>query len=267
MSGGMPGGFNMGGNPHMNNARTPRIYKGNDVIFKVQLNIEDVINGCEKKYKYKVNRPCSQCNGGEKIMCSNCNGSGIIISRSQKGGLIMQQSSPCPHCQGTGFSIKNNCSVCHGTGLREVEESVSIKFPKGVTIGDSMIVTAAGHHLPKSMDSIPGDLNVVVANILSGEWQIRQYDCYLIQEIPILDIVLGSDIEITGIRKERLKVSIPRNTNNEAHFRLVGKGLPVRNSNRNGDAYIIVKYKFPTQEIDKEDRKTLEKLKKSPNFK
>jgi len=259
--------FGFGGNFDMNTSRSPRMYKGKDVTFKVQLSIDDVINGCEKKYKYKVNRPCSYCNGGEKTTCPHCNGAGIIINTSQRGGFIMQQSSPCPYCQGTGFVISNSCSYCQGTGLKETEESITVKFPKGVTIGDSLIIASGGHHLPRSMNSVPGDLNVVVGNIDSGEWQIQQYDCLLMKEISIVDIILGSDIEITGIRKEKLKVFIPRNTSNEAHFRLVGKGLPMRNSNRNGDAYLIVKYKFPSQEIDKDDRKTLEKLKKSPNFK
>jgi molecular chaperone DnaJ len=239
------GGFSgMAGN------NKPRYFKGNDISFKVQLNIEDVINGCEKKYKYKVNTPCPSCNGGEKVICSSCNGSGVLISRVQRGSFVMQQSSVCPHCQGKGFAIKNNCSVCHGTGLKEVEESISVNFPKGFTVGNSLVVPGGGHHLPKSIEGIPGDLNIIITNINSGEWQIQNYDCFLFKEVPILDIILGSDIEIIGIRKEKLKVSIPRNTANEAHFRLAGKGLPIANSKKNGDAYIIIKYKFPTQIID-----------------
>jgi len=258
-------GFGFGG---WNQARSyERQYKGQDIQLKINLTIQDVYNGTVKKYKYKRDVVCTHCDGGSMSVCQHCRGTGMITKTVQMGPSIMQTSTSCPYCGGSGntMSGSKNCSHCHGSGVVKQEETISVTIPRGCTVGNIITIEGAGNQLPKAYNGLNGNLRVVINNIECGDFQIQDYHLIIEKEIPIIDIMTGCEVEIVTPLKQKHKITIPKNTKDGSQFRLSGRGLPVGNSGRFGDIYVIVSYKFP-KKIDKEELKILEKLRKSGNF-
>ena len=103
--------------------------------------MEEAYSGLNKKVNYTTYKKCSRCTGqgsepGSKpITCKYCNGRGKV--RSNQGFFTIQQT--CPECSGYGETISNPCKQCNGIGKTQSKESVSVKIPKGVDDGLSLI--------------------------------------------------------------------------------------------------------------------------------
>jgi molecular chaperone DnaJ len=269
MGGGFPGGFGFfNGFQQNQNYGGQRQYKGTDVQMKITLSINDVYTGTSKKFKYKRGVQCEHCNGGTLKTCEYCHGTGQFTKVQQMGYSTIQSVGVCPYCRGVGSSLsKSNCNHCHGEGIIKKEDIVTIDVPKGVSIGEGITMNGLGNQLPKSYNGVAGDLKVIVTNIECNDgFQIQEHHLLLYKEISILDIITGCDVEIVTPTKAKLTINIPKSSKDGAQFRLSGRGLPIHNTNRFGDMFIIIAYKFP-KKLDKEELKTLDKLKKNGNFK
>ena len=87
----------------------------------------------------------------------------------------------------------------------------------------------------------------------------------IILNISFIDAVLGTQVEVPTI-EGKAKFKIPAGTQAGKIFRLSGKGLPSVNSYGRGDQLILVNVYTPT-EVNSEEKKLLEKLRESANFK
>ena len=247
----------------------PQQYKGEDATIRITLDIKDLYKGVEKKYKYKRRVTCAHCDGGSFQKCQRCQGTGMITVSKNMGNVFMQQTTTCPHCRGTGRMKQNNnnCKYCKDTGLlEEKEELITVQIPKGVTKGVVLTHEGMGHQLPKGYDGINGDLKIIISNINCEQYEVDGYNLVKYLDVPILDIITGTTIEITSPMGDKLKVEIHQNCITNHGFRFAGYGIPVGNQNRNGDLYVVVRHKFPTT-LDKSDKKKIEELKTSKNFK
>lgn len=120
-------------------SREQRIVKGIDIKMKIPITIEELLNGCVKKVKFKYNQRV-----GDGEVCPYCHGSGIVTETRQFGiGQIIQQSRPCNHCHGTGFT----------TRFVEKERIVEVKFEPGIK--DVKIFDNQGNDAP-IVDGISG---------------------------------------------------------------------------------------------------------------
>jgi len=243
-------------------------YKGEDAIIRITLDIKDVFRGTEKKYKYKRKVVCKHCDGGNLQNCNTCGGSGMVMSSQRMGNMFFQQSGPCPSCGGVGKikSGSSNCRNCGGSGLEEKEEVVTVQIPRGVTKDVVLLNKNMGHELPKAYNGVNGDLKIIIGSINSGEYQVDQYNLVRHLEIPILDIITGTTVEILSPMGDKMKVDVPQNCPPNHSIRYTGKGIPIANQSRSGDMYIVFNYKFPSS-LDKSDRKKIDELKLSKSFK
>jgi DnaJ-class molecular chaperone len=192
----------------------------------------------------------------------------MVGTIQQMGGITIQQTTTCPYCKGTGKIRRNNnnCKYCNDTGLEEKEEIITVQIPKGVTKDVTLVNKGMGHQIPKGYSGEPGDLKIVIRDINSDPYEINGYHLIRNLEVPILDIITGTNIEIISPMGDRLKVEIPRNCPVNTALKVSGYGIPMGNQNRNGDIYVVVNYKFPST-LDKSDIKKIEELKTNKNFK
>jgi len=247
-----------------------QIIKGQDVVIRITLDIKDVYKGTEKKYKFKRGITCSHCEGVNLQTCYTCKGSGMVTTSQQMGGtMFFQQTNICPHCQGTGKTVQQNskqCSYCKNIGVIEKEEIVTLQIPRGITKGVTLSREGMGHQLPKGYSGVSGDLKIVIGNITSDLYQVDNYNLVRYLDVPILDIITGTSVDITTPVGEKIKVDIPQNFTNTGSLMLGGYGIPHGNQKSAGDIYLVIKHKFPTI-LDSSDKKKIEELKKSKNFK
>ena len=83
--------------------------------------------------------------------------------------------------------------------------------------------------------------------------------------ISFIDAVLGAQVEVPTI-EGKAKFKVAAGTQAGKIFRLSGKGLPSVNSYGRGDHLILIHVYTPS-ELSSDEKKLLEKLRESPNFK
>lgn len=264
--GGGFGGF--GGFGGGSRSRGPRQHRGSDLRVKVNLTLNEVLNGVEKKIKVKKYVPCTHCNGSGAqsgsghTSCSTCRGTGHV-TRIQNTLLgQMQTTTTCPTCNGEGQIITNKCTHCQGEGIVRDEEVISIKIPAGV--GEGMQLNVSGKGNAGRRGGINGDLFVVIQEdehkelIRDGNNLI--YDLF----ITFPEITLGTTKEIPTV-DSKVKVKIEAGTQPEKILRLRGKGLPDVNGYGKGDLLVRVHVWIP-KKLNSEEKKLLEKLQTMPSF-
>ncbi|MCO6500696.1 MAG: molecular chaperone DnaJ [Vicingus serpentipes] len=251
--GGFGGGFGGGG-------RGRRVRKGSNLRVRVKLTLEDIVKGVEKKIK--VNKLVN-AEGVTTKTCSQCQGSGQVTRIANTILGQMQTSSPCPSCGGDGKTIDKKPAGADADGLIKKEELITIDIPAGVEDGMQLSVTGKGNAGPK--DGIPGDLIVLVEEIphdtIKRDGVNLLYDLYL----NFVDATLGTSVEIATIGG-KVKIKIDPGTQSGKVLRLKGKGIPNIQGYGTGDFLIYVNVWTP-QQVSKEEKAALEKLKKSENFK
>lgn len=236
-----------------------RVRKGTNLRIKVKLNLEDIVNGVQKKIK--VNKLVN-AEGVTLKTCGSCNGSGQVTRIANTILGQMQTSSPCPTCGGDGKMIDKKPANADHDGLIRKEELITIDIPAGVEDGMQLSVTGKGNAGPK--DGIPGDLIVLVEEIahesIKRDGTNLLYDYY----INFCDAALGTSAEIPTVTG-KVKINIEPGTQSGKVLRLKGKGVPNIHGYGTGDFLIYVNVWTP-QKLTKEEKEALETLKKSDNF-
>lgn len=262
------GGFGGFGGFGGSRARGPRQHRGSDLRVKVSLNLNEVLNGVEKKIKVKKYVPCTHCNGtgaergSSHSTCSTCRGSGHV-TRIQNTLLgQMQTTTTCPTCNGEGQMITNKCNHCQGEGVVRDEEVISIKIPAGV--GEGMQLNVSGKGNAGRRNGVNGDLFVVIQEEEHPELIRDGNNLVYNLFVTFPEITLGTTKEIPTV-DSRVKVKIDPGTQPEKILRLRGKGLPDVNGYGKGDLLVRVHVWIP-KKLNSEERKMLEKLMTSPAF-
>ncbi len=257
-----------GGGGRQGSRRT--VNRGSNLRIKVKLTLEEIAKGVEKKIKVNKAIGCNTCGGsgaqagsGAFHTCETCKGSGQVRRVTNSFLGQMQTITTCPTCNGEGQVIASKCKACHGNGTQQGEEVISINIPPGV--GEGMQLTVSGKGNAAERGGIPGDLLIVIEEIPHPELQRDGdqliYDLY----ISFVDATLGSAVEIPTI-EGKAKIKIDPGTQGGKVLRLKGKGIPKLNSYSRGDLLVNINVWTP-QQVNSEEKKTLEKLRDAENFK
>ena len=289
-NGGYGGGMNMddifsqfgdifggGGNPFESffgggggRGRSRTVNRGSNLRIKVKLTLEEVLNGVEKKIKVNKAISCNTCGGsgaqagsGAFNTCGTCKGAGQVKRVTSSFLGQMQTITTCPTCNGEGQTIVNKCKACTGSGTQQSEEVISIQIPAGVAEGMQLNVQGKGNAAERG--GIPGDLLVIIEEVEHPNL-VRDGD-HLIHDLYIsfIDATLGTSVEIPTL-EGKAKIKIEQGTQGGKVLRLKGKGLPSINSHFKGDLLVHINVWTP-QQLSSEEKKTLEKLRESENFK
>ncbi len=262
-----------GGNPFESffggAGRGQRQKKGSNLRIKLKLTLDEVAHGAEKKIKVKRYTSCEECGGngaqsGTALkVCPTCNGSGQIrkVVNTMLGQMV--SASTCPTCNGEGKTIENRCAKCHGEGRNLEEEVITVKIPEGVSDGMQLSMSGKGN-APKR-GGMPGDLLIVIEEqedeALKREGLNVIYDLY----VSFVDAALGTSLEVPTIDGS-VKIKIDAGTQSGKMLRLRGKGIPDINGYGKGDQLIHINIWTP-KDLTEQEKKVLNNLKDSPNFK
>ena len=248
--------------------RGRRVNKGTALRIKIKLTLEDIVNGVEKNIKVKKFISCSSCNGtgahnGQLSNCSTCNGTGQVTRIANTILGSMQTTSTCPACGGEGQSITEKCKDCFGDGIVNAEETIKINIPAGVEEGMQLSISGNGNAAPRG--GIPGDLLVLIEEIEHSQLKRDGNNLYYDLYINFVDAAIGTSVETPTI-EGKAKIKIEAGTQSGKILRLRGKGLPSVNSYGRGDLLVNINVWTP-QQLSSDEKKTLEKLRESENFK
>lgn len=238
--------------------------RGADVKIRIQLTLEDVMNGAKKTVRMPMLDACPDCRGlgtrggREPTTCAHCGGSGEVqqVQRSLFGQFV--RVGPCPACGGEGRVITDPCSACSGEGRRRLEKSYELEIPPGVATDDYLTLRGQGNVGPRG--GPPGDLLAVVEVEPDPRFTRRGAD--LIHDLPVTfsQAAMGVTLEIPTVDK-KVKVKIPAGVQTGHVIQLRGKGLPHLRRGGHGDLYVRVAVVTP-RELTPEQRRLFEALAK-----
>jgi molecular chaperone DnaJ len=247
-----------------NNQRN-RVKKGSDLRVRVQLSIDDIINGINKKIKYIRQVSCNSCDskGGKDISkCNACNGTGQRRAVQNTPFGVVQQVVTCNSCSGKGETIRTPCNSCRGSGTIPKEETIDVDIPKGAFSGMAMSIPQGGNFIK---DGIPGDLQIYIEELNNSPFKRENINLIFEQSISVIDAIIGKEILLKTPHGD-IVFTIESGTSPGKILRIRGKGIP--DINRNGffgDLFIKVNVKIP-QKVNQDEIEILKSLKNSPNF-
>ncbi len=211
---------------------------------------------------------CNTCNGsGAKDAasvgrCTTCGGAGAIRRTQQTILGMMQTTTTCPTCDGSGQSLTAKCTACKGEGRVYGEDNISIDIPAGVHEGIQLSMSGKGNMGERN--GPPGDLIITIEEEKHEHLRREGQDLVYTLFVNFADAALGTNIDVPTLTG-KVKIKIPPGTQSGKIFRLKGKGLPSLNSYGSGDQLIEVNIWTP-KHLDQNDRTILEKIKDMPNF-
>jgi len=241
---------------------------GSDMKLRIELSIEELAFGVEKKLKVKKQITCDQCNGtgaeteDDFQTCSTCNGMGEVrqVHKTMLGQMVNVQ--PCPECRGDGRIITNKCSKCNGEGRYKGKETVKVRIPSGVSSGNYITLRGKGNAGRRGGEA--GSLIVLIEEKEHEHFERDGNDIYYDLVLSVPDAILGTQVEVPTL-KGKAKVKIEPGTQPGKLLRMKEKGIQGLNNSGIGDQLIRVNVYMP-KDLSDEERKHIEALRGNENF-
>jgi len=118
-------------------------------IVIINLSFVESVLGCSKEISFERYNKCKDCTGGvilEVEPCPDCNGSGSKASVSQRGHSRIRFITECHACRATGKK-GHPCTACSGEGAVPEQLTSSVNIPGGVSHGERIRLSGAGHYV------------------------------------------------------------------------------------------------------------------------
>lgn len=225
-------------------SKRQRAQRGADLIYNLELSLEDAVHGTSTKIKIPSWNTCEEClgsgakKGTSPTVCGTCNGQGQV--HLQQGFFSVTQT--CPDCRGQGQAIKEPCPKCRGHGRIQQEKMLSVKIPAGVDTGDRIRLQGEGEG--GSHGAPHGDLYVQIKVKPHRLFNREGNDLYCEIPVDFTHLALGGEIEVPTLNG-RVKLKIPVETQSGKLFRIRGKGVSSIRSGRVGDLLCRVVVETP----------------------
>lgn len=230
--------------------------KGRDIIYDVELSLEEVLKGRKDEIELPKLEKCSNCGGSGSApgtkprKCTVCNGQGQtrrIYNQNRFSTFVSLE--PCRTCQGQGEIIDKPCAVCSGSGKFKKNKKLKLEIPAGVE--DEMTLQLRGEGEP-SENGPAGDLLIRV-HIRPHSLFERLEDGHLLYNLNLkfTDLALGTEVKVPTLDGQE-KLKIPQGTQPNTILNIRGKGLPHYGSYGKGDQLVRISVKIPTKLNDRQ---------------
>lgn len=241
--GGMGGGHHNHGRP-----RGPR--RGEDVIYNLQVSLEELYKGKASKIAIQRNVLCGKCNGkgGKEVKkCTGCNGAGVKMTIRQMGPMIQQMQTVCNECQGEGEIIKpaDKCDECRGKKVMKEKKIIDLKIEPGSVHGQKIRFSGEADQAP---NTVPGDLIVVIAEKEHSQFKRQGSDLHCKVKIDLVTALAGGTFTVKHLDGRILEGKIaPGQVIKPEEIRVIeGEGMPEKDRiYMKGHMFIIFDVQFP----------------------
>lgn len=236
--------------------------KGRDLRIALELTLEEVALGVEKKINLNRQQACKVCDGGgaapgsDTQTCGTCNGMGQVqqVSRSFFGQSVTVTA--CPTCSGEGKTVTDPCKECSGEGRVRDTASITVRIPAGVSTGNYIPLRGQGDVGPRGGPA--GDCLVFIEELEHDQFTRQGNDILLRLPVTISQAALGDEVEVSTLHGA-VKMKIPEGTQSARVFRLRGKGVPDVDGRGHGDELVEIMVWTPTN-LSSEERALFEQL-------
>lgn len=236
--------------------------QGRDLKIAIELTLEEIAAGVEKKIKLSRQQRCETCKGSgaregsAKETCKTCAGMGQVqqVARSFFGQSMVV--TPCPTCSGEGSVVRDRCRDCDGEGLKRGTTQLTVRIPAGVSSGNYIPLRGQGDAGPRG--GPPGDCLVFIEEKEHPHFTREGNDVHYHLPISFSQAALGDEVEVPTLTgKARLKVQ--PGTQSGRVLRLAKQGIPDVEGRGIGDQLVDVVVITPSH-LSEPERRLFEEL-------
>lgn len=234
--------------------------RGRDISIDIEIPFADSVFGTERKILFKKTALCLTCSGSgakagsEMVICTTCNGKGQIHETKRSFMGSFSSVKTCSVCRGSGKMAKDKCATCHGHGVHERQEEISVAIPAGMNDGEMIRMTGGGEAVASGT---AGDLYIKVHIKPHPDFKKEGGNLVTDMKVKLSDAILGAEYKLKTLDGD-LVVAIPEGATFGEILRVKGKGV-VLGKGKRGDLLIKVHIQLPTK-LSKETKRIVEDL-------
>ena len=206
-------------------------------------------------------------NGGSDFF--NDLGDIFDVFNRRGGGSTRARSSPYSNLPKEGDDLRYDMEIdfmdAFYGGKKKVQykdpvsgqmKNLNVNIPRGIK--DDQKLRLKGKGMPGENGGSSGDLYIAIHVKKHPNFERKDDDIYIEQEVPFTTAVLGGKIQVKGIEKT-LNVSIPPGTNDSSLLRLKNQGFYKINSEQRGNLLVKIKIRVP-KKLNRNQKELLVKL-------
>ena len=242
--------------------------EGEDINTDITISFTEAAFGCEKELTINRKERCAECKGtgaksdSDYVTCSECNGTGSVTYTQQTLFGMTRTTGLCRNCGGKGKVVKEKCTSCKGSGLKNITTKIKVKIPAGIDNEQTIRLNGEGNQTA-SANGVPGDLRINVT-VQSHPLLVRKgFDLYVDVYAPITTLLLGGKVEVP-ILKGTQTIDVAPLTQSNTTYTLKGKGIKFLKGFGSGDIIVTLKGEMP-KDLDKSSIKLIKELQASIN--
>lgn len=227
-----------------------QVRMGENLTLLVKLTLEEIYTGVKKKYHYKRDIKCVDCDGhgGHDVKnCQACNGTGVETTIQQTSYGFMQNQFTCRTCHGQGKTYVSECKSCKGHGVVKTEEHVDVDIPSGIMDGNTFIMSGKGSGIKGGNE---GDLYIKVLEIPHGVFTRTGSELKMNLKLDYHQLVLGDKVEISTIEGTKIRISIPEYSDVGTNLKIPFKGITQYGVEGRGDLIVVLGINIPKKLTD-----------------
>lgn len=222
--------------------------RGADLQYDLEVDLEEVFLGVEKRVNLPKTEVCPYCQGtraekGGLSRCRECGGRGQIVREERNGFTMFREITTCAKCRGEGKIVTLPCKKCKGLGILEVEKEITLPIPKGADSGHILKIEGEGE--AGEDGGVAGDLYVRLRVKSHPVFKRRGDDIYVEKEITLTKALLGGIIYDVPAIDGKLTLEIPEGIEDGTCLKIEGKGMPRLGGEERGDEYVVVRVAMP----------------------
>lgn len=190
------------------------------IELNTKISFKESIFGCKRDVSYNRTNKCNPCNGQGEIIknngCKNCGGSGKTVIKNANTVFVQT----CNKCYGRNES--DQCKDCSGTGSVNVNTSVNVNIPGGVSDGNILRLNGMGNYFNgfMSLDQFT-DVHLVINVTPEQGFSLYQNNVLSTLDLSLLESLTGctkkiktleNDVEvnISPMSKHKDEIFIPK---------------------------------------------------------
>ncbi len=136
----------------------------------------------------------------------------------------------------------------------------NINIPKGIPNGTKLKIKEKGQPHPINKSARPGDIILTINVIQDIDLIVNGADIYVDLSLSWIDMLLGGEFEVKT-KVHAVKIKVPEGSHDSKILRVVGKGMPIYNSNGYGN--LMVKLRTLPISLTENQIELLKKIKDS----
>ena len=136
----------------------------------------------------------------------------------------------------------------------------NINIPKGIPNGTKLKVKEKGQNHPINSSATKGDIILTVNVLQDIDLLVNGHDIFIDLYLEWVDMLLGGEFEVKT-KVHTVKIKVPQGSHDSKILRVIGKGMPIYNSNGFGN--LMVKLRSLPINLTEHQTELLKKIKNS----